>query len=669
MKAIETKLLLSPEEFLKRIPKKPVENISFRVDLHEYLTDASKVAKNDFVEMCRLKPQIIFKTMYWTFQPKADIEPRGILPFITWDWQDDAIEEIYYCMQYGGKIQAKKSREVGGTWLILGCGLALWLFTPMNTGLITSRKEELVDKKGNPGTLFWKLDFMKDRLPEWSIPELVRTDRHLENKWNGSVIDGETTTIDAGRGDRRDWSFCDEFPAVSYAEAEGIDRALSDTAACRIYLGTSIYRSHPFSKMGTQKGTKKMSFGWWLHPFKARGLYYSPDINKITIEDMGYYQNLYPKVFVKDLTKESTKESTKYKKGQEISYSELEKEMFLSYPESEIKFTADGGSPNKPKWRSPWYDGQEELRTPIDIATNLDMNEIGSGDMFFNAIALSQMMEQCVKRPVSGEVVYKINDDKLSFIWFMKGERGKFSWWGKFGGKRPIQTHNYVLGCDISLGQGQSNSVCSVFDVDTRTKVGRWTDSNTMPEAFAEQVYAIGKWVGGMSGIPLLNYENNGIGQVFGKRLRELGYGFIYKTTSEKKGFHEKKITVGWTSNTNTKLELLTNYNAAMSACFSKSTNRKFINPDEEAINEAEDYIFDGPRLIPSSSINEVGGAKAAHGDIVIADALCNLAAADQPKSALKFEETIPGSFVYRKARREREKREKANKPKLWLDF
>jgi hypothetical protein len=561
-------------------------------------------------------------------------------------------------MLNGGKVQAKKSREVGGTWIILGCGLNLWLTTPMNTGLVTSRKEEMVDKKGNPDTLFWKIDFMKDRLPEWVLPEFIRTDRHLENKWNGAVIDGEATTKDAGRCGRRDWAFCDEFPAVSHADAEGIDMALTDTAACRIFLGTSIYRSHPFSKMGRQKGVHKMAFGWWLHPFKALGLYHSPDLNQVIIEDIKYYQDLYPLVF-NDLEEKEI-----------LKYSDIQKDMFLSYPESEFSMQADGGDPNKPKWRSPWYDKTCLERTTIDIATNLDMNEIGSGDMVFNPITLTQMTDQYVRKPdLSGDINFRCVEDKITQIKFLETSKGKFSWWGKMGGSRPVQNHNYVMGCDISLGQGQSNSVCTIFDVDTREKVGRWVDASTMPESFAEQVYAIGQWVGGMSKVPLLNFEANGIGQVFGKRIRQLRYPFVYKSTTEKKGKHEKLKTDGWHSSASAKLELLTNYNAALSACFGKTNKRKFINPDEDAINEAEDYIFNGTQLIPSSAIEAVGGAKAAHGDIVIADALANLAAADQTKAATKFEETIVGSFPYRKKRLEEKKRRERDKKPLWLDF
>jgi hypothetical protein len=410
--------------------------------------------------------------------------------------------------------------------------------------------------------------------------------------------------------------------------------------------------------MGHQKGIKKMAFGWWLHPFKAKGLYYSPDINKIKIVDIEYYQELHPEVF------------NKYQKEEEITFSELEKDMFIKCPESTIKFVADGGDSNRAKWRSPWYHKQEDERTAVDMATNLDMNEIGAGDMVFNPITLQQMTEQYVKKPdISGEILFSIRDDTISNVKLLEGGRGKFSWWGELGGGRPVQNHNYVIGCDISLGQGQSNSVCTIFDVDTRTKVGRWIDANTMPESFAEQVYAIGQWVGGVTEVPLLNGEANGVGQVFFKRLRELGYPFIYKSTSEKKGFHERKVTIGWTSSKTAKLELLTNYSSAMSACFSKSPKRKFINPDIDAVNEAEDYIFHGEQLIPSSSIEEVGGAKAAHGDIVIADAIANLTAQDQAKAAVKFEETIVGSFAYRKKKMADQKRSKKNQPKIWLDF
>ena len=105
-----------------------------------------------------------------------------------------------------------------------------------------------------------------------------------------SSFHGEATVEGIGRSGRRGWSFCDEFQEVKHSVAAAMDRSLSDTAACRIFLGTSEYRSHPFSVIGRSKGVNSKFLGWWLHPFKSRGLYYSPDLNKIIIKDIDYYR-------------------------------------------------------------------------------------------------------------------------------------------------------------------------------------------------------------------------------------------------------------------------------------------------------------------------------------------------------------------------------------------
>jgi hypothetical protein len=629
------------------------------MDLHSYLSEATKTVRNDFVEKCRLKPQIAFKTLFWTEQPKPNIKPCGVLPFITWDWQDDEIEELNWYMLNGGKWQRRKSREIGITWIVLGVGFNLWLFTPGVYGLVSSFKEEKVDKRGNPDTLFYKLDFLLNSLPEWCAPAFERTDRHLKNLWNKNVIDGEATIEAIGRSGRRAWSFFDEFQDVKHDIAASMDRAITDTASCRIFVGTSMYRKHPFSVIGRSKGVNSKFLGWWLHPFKAEGLYWSPDINKIIIEDIDYYREIAPKVF------------NKYENGKEIVYSELETEILYQYPEMQISFVADGGQPNKPKWRSPWYDKQEAERAELDTATNLDGNEIGAGDAVFTPATINQMQSQYVRKPTAiGEIIFNCYDNKISNIKFLAGGKGRLKWWGELGGLRPLQNRNYVLGCDISLGQGQSNSVCSIFDVDERRKVGRWSDAYTLPEQFAEQVYAIGHWVGGLSIEPLLNPEANGIGQVFLKRIKELGYSFICKSTSEKKGFHQKSQILGWWNNTNNLLQLFAAYNAAMTACFRPKMNaKKFINPDGEALTEAEDYIFSGSKIVLSSCMEDSGGAKAAHGDKCVADALCCLAAQDQSKAAHEFAQNVYGSPEWFQKEIELEEREKSREVKLWLNF
>jgi hypothetical protein len=540
----------------------------------------------------------------------------------------------------------------------LGCGLNLWLFTPKTNGIIISRKEDSVDKKGDPSSLFWKLDFMLEHLPEWCRPEFRRSDMHLENLWNDNSIDGEATVENVGRSGRSTWAGVDEMQAIKHENAAAIDRSLSDTAGCRIYIGTSEYRSHPFSAIGRKKGVNAKFLGWWLHPWKNKGLYWSPDLNQIIIEDIAYYMAIAPEVF------------KKYQKGEVIKYSTLEEELLFTYPEKRVAFIADGGRVDKPKWRSPWYDNEELTRDPMDTATNLDGNEIGAGDSVFSPMTIQRMRDEHCKKPViTGKVLFDLRENKLTNARFIEG-RGKVSWWGELGGARPPQNHNYVMGCDISLGQGKSNSVCSVFDVDTRTKVGCLCDPYILPEQFAEAVVAMGRWIGGASKVPYLNFEANGIGQVFARRIRELGYTFLYRDTTERKGFHQKLNTVGWTSNQNAKLELLMNYNAAMTACFrSGQSNAVFINPDLDAVNEAEDYIFSGKEVVPASCVEDSGGAKAAHGDRVIADALCCLAAIEQPRAAKNFSASIVGTQEWVIEEMENDERKQKQAMKKWLNY
>ena len=96
---------------------------------------------------------------------------------------------------------------------------------------------------------------------------------------------------------------------------------------------------------------------------------------------------------------------------------------------------------------------------------------------------------------------------------------------------------------------------------------------------------------------------------------------------------------------------------------------KKFINPDEDAVREAGDYIFEGSRIILAKCAEDTGGAKMTHGDRVIADALCCLAAQDQSAAMVDFEKGIIGTAAWFKKEEEEEKQKNAHKVKLWLDF
>ena len=640
----------STSDFLKIIPKAARKNIEFRSQLHSQLA-RDRGMRNVFVDLCREDPKIAFKTMLWTFNPRQEQTTSKGLPFITWENEDEAIDSIVCAMRNGGDRLINKSREVGATWIVLGCGFLEWLFMPETTGLLTSRKEEYVDKRGNPDCLFWKLDYMLKRLPEWSIPAFDRTHLHLKNLWNESVIDGESTNVDVGRGGRRQWVMCDEFGAVPAVEAESIQRALSDTTSCRLFNSTPSTMNHPFAKLRFSGKIPVIIMPWWKHPFKRKGLYTSPDLDVISIEDIGYYRQLCPEVF------------TKIENRELVKASDLQKELLVKVSKKNSKvniiFVADGGRPGRAPWRSPWYDKEEKRRTRQDLAQNIDMDYIGAGDMFFDAQVCQQIRTNTVKGPkFTGEISYQLdkNGKIKKSVFNLDFGRRRFKWWGELkndyqGRLRPLQEHNYIIACDISMGSGATNSVAGVYDVNTHEKVGIFVCPYTPPESFADQALAICKWVGGANK-PYLIWEANGPGNAFDKRVLWHGYSFVYTLTNERIPYRPRAKKRGWYSSIRTKADLLCELRGALSEGLNPRPKHKaLIIHDEESVSEYETYNFlENGDIGPSGFADLESGARFAHGDRVIADGLAVLAFSEQPRAAKSEKaKAHPGSYAWRR--------------------
>ncbi len=542
-----------------------------------------------------------------------------------------------------------KSREVGATWIVLGTYFWYWLTQPESQFLVSSRKEEYVDKRGDHKTLFAKLMYLYDHLPNWIQPKKDKTHMHLMNEDNLSVIDGESTNPDLGAGDRRLSIMCDEFARVDHGDAQSIADTLSDTTDCIIYNSTHTNKGHPYAKLRYGKKIEVIIMPWWEHPMKRTGLYTSPSLNKIILHDVDYWRKQHGDLF------------DGIEQGVEFSPTDAETSALISGEEHAL-FVADGSG----KWRSPYYDKEERRRSARDVAQNLDMNPIGSGDAVFDLPDLQRMRTDYIKAPdYKGEVEYKLDVERSKirdFRWVAKSGHQRLSWWGNLvkdrqtGNYRPDQSHNYIVGCDISMGAGSSNSVASIYDCNTNRKVGSWVDALTAPTRFTEQVVALCLWVGGCTPQkPFLIFEANGVGVVFDKRLWALGYDFVYHQRDEKKVYRPRSGgTRGWHSSADAKQTLIYLYREALSLTFrgeKDADGRQFINPDELAIAEAEDYIFlGGSKIGPSSSQSEDSGAIATHGDRVIADALTCLGRSDQPAAASQQARVVEtSSFAYRR--------------------
>ena len=79
------------------------------------------------------------------------------MPFLLFDRQAEAVDWIVDHWRNRSPGLIEKSRDMGLSWLTVAIAAAMWLFYPRIVIGFGSRKEEYVDKIGDPKSLFWKL--------------------------------------------------------------------------------------------------------------------------------------------------------------------------------------------------------------------------------------------------------------------------------------------------------------------------------------------------------------------------------------------------------------------------------------------------------------------------------------------------------------------------------
>lgn len=621
------------------------------------------------------EPEIAFSSLFWTFNPRKKAGYRN-QPFILRPQQGIVIREIKDAIDKGYDRAVNKSRDEGATELVTKLFALYWLLSPEAMFLIGSRKEEYVDRGtnihhgrtvGDHKCLFHKTLYAVANMPQCLLPNFNKTFMHFENLDNGAVIDGESTNENFAAGDRRTAIFLDEFGRVDYNIAKNIRDTVNDTSDCVIYGSTHFYGAgHPFNKVLRSKNVKVSVLPWYKNPEKNKGLYASPDLNMIEIVDIDYYKQICPLVF------NDVKPNVPFK------YSEFEQKL-LTYPEeiqkvlSKTHFKADGCEEIPGDLRSPWHDYRELRDTRRSLAQNVWMCPTGASDMFFDAVVNDRIRSKFLKPPViQGEVKFKYNKDgRILSSWFRKDSgKKRFKWWGTLPNSRPDQMHNYILGCDASLGTGASNSVCAIYDVNTSELAGVWRCPDTTVENFADQVIAIANWVGGKTK-PFIIWENNGGHSIsFGRRITLFHHHYlVYTKTLEDAKTRKRSNKYGWHSNRETKDDLLTTLKISLNESLKTIKTHKWVTIyDEVAIDELDDYIwYESGEIGASERADESSGARKRHGDTVIAVALCVLATKEQRKAVHNLiVRAKPGSMAWRlKEYREEKKKKDKNSP--WI--
>jgi hypothetical protein len=601
-------------EWFQRVPKERRRNVKFRRWLLLKCRDDLALRQAVWAA-CRADPLFYVNAFVWTFDPRLDTKT---VPFATFPVQDEAIRVMLACIREGRDLVIEKSRDMGASWISLTVMEYLWHFHPGFTFLMVSRKEDLVDKPGDPGSLFWKVDFIHKHLPTWLMPpgwnpKDHRKRMHFDNPALGGTIDGEATTGAASVGDRRSAIFLDEFSRMEGDVGWQILGGTADATRCRIFNFTPWGTGNAAYSLARRGDMRKLRLHWSDHPEKAAGLYrYDTEAKKLETLDAGF-----------------------------------------PFP-ADYPFVLDG------KLRSPWYDGECQRRAnDREVAQMLDIDYLGSAYQFYDSSVIDALRRQDARAPLwQGDVLC---DEAGRFEGLIEKEGGPLRLWMNPTTHGKIPFGKFAAGADIAAGTGATNSCLSVVNCETGEKVAEYATPYARPEQFARTCVALCRAFGDGAGEGCrFIWEQQGPGIVFGLEIIRLGYRNVYYRRNEQSLSKKESDTPGWYPSPDNKRSVHERYRAALA-------QRKFVNRSAEALAECLAYVVAATGHVEyggGAAGDDPTGARVNHGDRVVADALAWKLAEEVPQAARTENPDEPP--VKSLAWRRKLGREEANDP--WKD-
>jgi hypothetical protein len=215
---------------------------------------------------------------------------------------------------------------------------------------------------------------------------------------------------------------------------------------------------------------------------------------------------------------------------------------------------------------------------------------------------------------------FHVHPETLEGKW-SENPDGRLKLWIDLDIRRNPPMGEYIIGADICSGIGgsmTSNSAISIFNRRTGEKVGSFASPSVVPYELAELCIALCKWFVDYKGDPaFLIWEANGYGQEFKQRVERTSFQHFYRRKTKDSPLHSRHTDKAgyWTYK---RSALLGPYRESLLEGY-------FSNPEHEAIEELRQYQMgpDGePYHVGEADKDDPAGAKAAHGDRVVADAL-----------------------------------------------
>lgn len=210
-----------------------------------------------------------------TFDPRnVERNKPSLIPFILFPKQE---EWVYWFLERWKNKEpgiTEKSRDLGLSWLFTAVSATICMFYKGVQVGMGSRKEEYVDKKGDPKSLFYKVRQFVYHIPSEFIPtwNITKHAPHMRIEFPDtlSIITGESGD-GIGRGDRASFYFIDESAHLERPHL--IEASLSQTTNCRQDVSTPKGMNNPFARKRHSGKVKVFTLHWRDDPRKDEEWY------------------------------------------------------------------------------------------------------------------------------------------------------------------------------------------------------------------------------------------------------------------------------------------------------------------------------------------------------------------------------------------------------------
>jgi hypothetical protein len=588
------------------VPDDPQENALWRAQTMDYCTrdhpDAIKFRRM-VLEECRKDFWYWAKGFAYVHEPRIlDDDADDItnldtkVPFLPWPHQVPVVDRILKVL---GKrdLRVVKSRAQGASWILVLLFIWCWLFIRGFKGNLVSKDEVAVDRRNDTDSLMGKMDLLLQWLPTWMVGIKNKHWRRNYGEHYLTRMDGETAitgyacTGDVASGGRAMVFGMDEHGKHPRGPDRDALAATQPITRCRLFISTPRGANGAYWEIVHDNTIEEpvLFLSWRDNPTQNRGLYRIVKGQPVAVDEEKYGP-LFPEY--------------------------LDSDQWAHLKERLSERGYDLSSENT---RSRWYD-QECLRpgaNPVLIAQEYDLQFGAEGAQYFSETLINRL-RNCVRRPARME--FHVDPESLTGKW-TENPDGRFKLWCELDIRRNPPMGEYVVGVDVGAGvggSGASNSAISVYNRRTGEKVASFASPSVLPYDLAEIAIALCRLFVNYKGDPaFLIWEANGYGQEFKLRVERSSFQHYYRRKVKDSPLHSRHTDKAgyWTYK---RSALLGPYREALLEGY-------YSNPDQDAIDELPQYQMgpDGePYHVAETDKSDPSGAKAAHADRVVADAL-----------------------------------------------